>query len=369
MDSALLDQIYEAAAVPETWPRVLAQLGAAVDTEYMALFSLDVDRRVSFVSTERYRPHVMRWAEKAEQYDNPRPRRALASGHAGFISDLELFSRAELDRDAIYRDFLYPNGLRYTAGTVIPVPTSDLLVFDVSHTSEAGAFTRTQMETLDAYRPHLARAALLAHRLGLRAASGATEALQLVGLPAAALTATGRVVIANGLFETLAPRVAAGAFDHVQLVSKPANEALKHALGSGSVERGFAARSIPIPAEEGEPALIAHLLPIRRGAQDIFARAQFLLVLTAVVAPEAPLTEMLHGLFDLTPAEARVARALAGGMSIEEISLRSATSRETVRTQLKGVMAKTATTRQAELVRLLAGASPLAEAGSRRAAE
>ena len=105
-------------------------------------------------------------------------------------------------------------------------------------------------------------------------------------------------------------------------------------------------------------------MPIRRAAHDIFSSAQVLLVLTAVVAPDAPLTEMLHGLFDLTPAEARVARGLAAGMSVEEISLKGAISRETVRTQLKGVMAKTATTRQADLVRLLAGASPLMQTGT-----
>ena len=364
MDSTLLDQIYEAAAVPETWPSALERLGQIVQTDHMALWALDVDRRITFIATEAYRPVVQRYAEAAERYDNPRPRRALATGHAGFLSDLEVCSRAELDRDAIYRELIYPSGLRFTSGSVIPVPTSDILVFDVARGGEHGAFTRAEMEALDEYRPHLARAALLAHRLGLKAANGATEALQLVGLPGAAMTATGRVVVANGLFDALAPRVATGALDHVQLQSRPANEALKQALGIASADPGFAARSIPIPAEDGAPALIAHLLPIRRAAQDIFARAQFLLVLTAVVAPEAPLTEMLHGLFDLTPAEARVARALAGGMSIEEISVRSATSRETVRTQLKGVMAKTATTRQAELVRLLAGASPLTETGS-----
>jgi len=166
------------------------------------------------------------------------------------------------------------------------------------------------------------------------------------------------------MFEQLAPRVAAGAFDHVQLLSKPANEALRQAIAAAAADPAFGSRSIPIPAGGGEPALIAHLLPIRRTAHDIFATADLLLVLTAVVAPGAPLTEMLHGLFDLTPAEARVARALAAGLSVEEISTQSATSRETVRTQLKGVMAKTATSRQAELVRLLAGASPLTETGS-----
>lgn len=363
MDSALLDRIYEAAAVPETWPQVLERLGAMVRSRHMALMSLDIDRRVTFTATDPYRPVVGLYADNADRYDNPRPRRALANGHAGFLSDLEVQSRAELDRDGIYRDMIFPAGLGFTAGTVIPVPTSDILVFDVARSGEQGPFTREEMGLLDQYRPHLARAALLSHRLGLRASSGATEALQLVGLPGAALTASGRVLVANPLFEQLAPRVAAGALDHVQLASKPAHEALKQALGAAVGDHG-ATRSIPIPAEEGEPALIAHLVPIRRAAHDIFAKAEFLLVLTAVVAPDAPLTEMLHGLFDLTPAEARVARGLAAGLSVDEISLRGAISRETVRTQLKGVMAKTATTRQADLVRLLAGASPLAPAGS-----
>lgn len=358
MDSALLDLIYEAAAVPEAWGRALAQLGALVDTPNMALLGFDIDRRVSYAATEPYLPLVDSFAAQAARYENPRPRRALASGHAGFLHDLELFSPAELERDGVYRDFLYPNGLRHSAGTVVPVPTSDLLVFDVARPVP---FRREEMDRLDAYRPHLARAALLAHRLGLRAAAGATEALQLVGLPAAALTATGRVLIANGLFEQLAPRVGAGAFDHVTIASRPAHEALQRALVAAAADTHVAARSIPVPAGAGQPALIAHVLPIRRAAHDIFASGEFLLVLTAVVAPEAPLTEMLHGLFDLTPAEARVARALAAGLSIDEISLRGAISRETVRTQLKGVMAKTATTRQADLVRLLAGASPLTE--------
>ncbi len=362
MDNALLDRIYEAAAVPETWPGVLAELAGMVHSRHMGLLSLDVDRRVNVITTEPYRQIGEDYARNTERYDNPRPRRALATGHAGFITDLEVSTQAELDRDVIYRELMYPAGLRHTAGAVIAVPTSDILVFDIARGEQPGPFAREEMERLDVYRPHLARAALLAHRLGLRAATGATEALQLVGLPGAALTGSGRVLIANPLFEQLEPRVVIGAADHVQVAARSANEALMRALAAAGASGS--ARSIPIPAEDGHPALIAHLVPIRRAAHDIFVQAAFLLVLTAVVAPDAPLTEMLHGLFDLTPAEARVARGLAAGLSIEEISLRAAISRETVRTQLKGVMAKTATTRQADLVRLLAGASPLSEAGS-----
>ena len=40
------------------------------------------------------------------------------------------------------------------------------------------------LEAIDQYRPHVARASLMASRLGLRAASGMTDAMQLLGLPA-----------------------------------------------------------------------------------------------------------------------------------------------------------------------------------------
>jgi len=58
--------------------------------------------------------------------------------------------------------------------------------------------------------------------------------------------------------------------------------------------------------------------------------------------------------FDLTPAEARVAVALARGASVADIAARHAVSTHTVRSQVKSVLFKTGTGRQAELVSLLA---------------
>ena len=60
---------------------------------------------------------------------------------------------------------------------------------------------------------------------------------------------------------------------------------------------------------------------------------------------------------DLTAAEARVARAIAQCRTVEQIAAEAGTSPQTVRSQLKGVMAKTGVSRQAELVGLLAGAA------------
>jgi len=81
------------------------------------------------------------------------------------------------------------------------------------------------------------------------------------------------------------------------------------------------------------------------------------------VAPAAPLTELLTGLFDLTGAEVHVASGIATGGSVEEIAAARAVSRETVRTQLKSILAKTGTSRQVELALLLTGARPLKKDG------
>lgn len=61
----------------------------------------------------------------------------------------------------------------------------------------------------------------------------------------------------------------------------------------------------------------------------------------------------LERLFDLSPAEARLARLLADGLSMEEAALQLGVSRNTVRSQLQAVFAKTGTNRQGDLVRLL----------------
>jgi DNA-binding CsgD family transcriptional regulator len=73
-------------------------------------------------------------------------------------------------------------------------------------------------------------------------------------------------------------------------------------------------------------------------------------------APKAPSEDVLNGLFDLSPAEIKVAQGIVSGKTIDSVALDLKLSRETVRGQLKSVFAKTGTGRQAELVGLLAGA-------------
>jgi DNA-binding CsgD family transcriptional regulator len=74
--------------------------------------------------------------------------------------------------------------------------------------------------------------------------------------------------------------------------------------------------------------------------------------------PQAPPVELVQSLFDLTPAEARVARSLASGKTVADIATDGGVSRNTIRTQLDRVMEKTGCNRQADVVALLTAISP-----------
>jgi DNA-binding CsgD family transcriptional regulator len=359
VDGDIIERVYEAAVVPEFWPEALARLCEIVGAWGAGLLAFDPWQNMRFTATGNYLEGFTAFAAASPSYDNRRPKRALATGHVGFLHDLEIFTQAELDADPIYRDFLYRYGIKWTSGTVIPVPTSDLMVFDVSRREVDGQFSREMMLRLDQYRPHLAKAALLAHRLGLRVARAATEALETIGLPAAVLATGGRVLSANALLEGLTPRVNFLAFDRITLAAPGAAHLLAEAIRGLDRTTNSTVRSIALPATHGAPAQVLHVIPIRRAAGDIFTHATGLLVVTEVAAPTAPLREMLTGLFDLTAAEVHVARAVATGASVEEIASSRGVSRETVRTQLKSVLAKTGTRRQTELALLLSGARPV----------
>jgi DNA-binding CsgD family transcriptional regulator len=114
-------------------------------------------------------------------------------------------------------------------------------------------------------------------------------------------------------------------------------------------------RSIPVAAREDRSPCILHLIPVRRAAQDIFSRSVAILVVTPVGRAAVPSAAVVKALFDLTPAEARVACGIGEAKSIESLAAQLGVSRETVRVQLKAVLAKTGLNRQAELARLLSG--------------
>jgi DNA-binding CsgD family transcriptional regulator len=182
-------------------------------------------------------------------------------------------------------------------------------------------------------------------------------ALDTIGLPAAALGRSGRPIAVNPRFERLLPDVPRARRKHLQLAHTATDTLFDHSLpGLAPEQDPDGIRSIPIPAVDGQPPMIMHVMCVRGAARDRLPGVLAILVVTPVIPKDVPPAAVLQGLFHMTPAEARVARAVAQCRTIGEIANSLGLSQETVRSQLKAALAKTGVTRKLDLAVMLAGA-------------
>jgi DNA-binding CsgD family transcriptional regulator len=251
---------------------------------------------------------------------------------------------------------LTPRGLGWRIATAIPMPSGEMIAFEFHRAADSGPADPKTVKQLDALRPHLSRASLLSGRLALEQARSAAMALELIGLPAAVLGSAGRPLAVNPLFERLMPQVVRDRRERLHLENAAADGLFAAALSThASFGEGRTTHSIPMPATRTEPAMILHIVPVRGAALDVFSGAKCILVVTPVVPKAVPSAEAIQGLFDLTPAEARVARAVAEGSGLATMAAKFRVSRETVRSQVRSVLAKTGLSKRSDLASMLAG--------------
>lgn len=351
----LIDRIYEAAAVPDLWAETLSGIARFGEGAGALLFTSQ-GNDFRYVASPEVEETVEAFMAGGWAARNDRPARLFAKQHAGFLTDLDVYTRAEIEANPLFTEFLRPRGLGWGTASAIAVPSGEQIVVDVERAFADGPVPAGIVARLDALRPHLARAAAVSARLRLQAVQVAADALDLVGLPAAILGPRGQVLALNRGAEALHPTTLREG-RRIGLADARADRLLAdavQALAAGALQ---AARSIPVPGTPERVPAVVHLLPVRRSARDLFAAAAAILMVTPVTRGVLPGLSVLEGLFDLTAAEARVARAIANCRTVEQIAAESGTSPQTVRSQLKGVMAKTGVGRQAELVGLLAGAA------------
>ncbi|WP_157085562.1 helix-turn-helix transcriptional regulator [Methylobacterium sp. Leaf99] len=106
---------------------------------------------------------------------------------------------------------------------------------------------------------------------------------------------------------------------------------------------------VTISRDCGAP-LVLHTVPL--GGPGTTAASTIVILIDLRYNPR-PTVSVLQKLFDLTPAEARLAIEIASGQMLSEISSKMRLSSATLRTQLSAVFTKTKTRRQAELIAVL----------------
>jgi DNA-binding CsgD family transcriptional regulator len=292
------------------------------------------------------------WITRSERYN-----RQLRAEQTGFIPDRMLYSSLEeMRNDPAYRDILYPRGMGWASGTAIVLPTGDDMLIALEREYDEGSASSAELATLNELHPHLARASFVAARMHLERAQAASQVLALLGIPALVFAENGQVLAANHLIEALTGFISWRAKDQIALRDARADALLRDAIATADQDDTPNVRSLPV--RNAGSAMIAHIVPIRGSARDIFSRCAAMLMLTPVTRPEAPSVDLIRSLFDLTPAEARVARGLASGQTVKAMAADSGTSANTVRTHVNAVLTKTGYSRQAEVVALLNGLRP-----------
>lgn len=368
----LVDRIYIAAQDPSHWPAVVTAIADAARCPSASILyrnlraqqgGVDVAVGVSPAATAAYQNYYHR----LDPWGNS-PKTPILVRPGAILDGDELVERAILQKTEYYSDFGQRHGLtRVLVGTIMldgPFASVISLIRD----DRAAPHGAEERRLLGALMPHLTRAMQMHRRLAPVSLlhGAAVDALDRLGTAVILLDECGRTMFVNRAAERILRArdglqveegclVAAGCQERDDLrclILRAARTTAGQALHSGG------AMSVARPSLRRPYHVLVTPLGRRHAAPD----GQGAAVAVFVADPDDRAqseNDVLMRLFRLTPAEARLAAMLGTGVVLADAADALGIGRETARTQLRSVFAKTGTTRQAELVRVIGRACPL----------
>jgi DNA-binding CsgD family transcriptional regulator/PAS domain-containing protein len=352
----LVDRVYASAADGEWGPALRALVPA-----WRAFAGDLLVQRDVFGASEGIAPELaVDYARHFRLVDERLHRALRRPGEVLTHARMGLADR-EFEESEFYRDYARRSGAFYALGLSF-VLDGEPLSLSLHRPRRVGEFDDREVAALESLRPHLVRAIRLSRQLARARQDAADAESALDTLPSAVLLLDrqGRPTFVNraarrvldrrdglrldqGGLRAASPSVTTRLH---QLLLKTASLAAGKALDGGGV--------LHLPRAAGDPivALVVPLPPSSRLAASTGAAVA--LVLRDPATEPGPSSRRLGALYGLTPAEARLAAHLAGGETPDEAADALGIARETARSQLKAVFAKTDTRRQGELLRKLA---------------
>ena len=357
--------IYDAAADASRWPAFLAAFARAIGTPRCALLIHDTGGDgVAAVCWHGWSDaDVQLYFDQYMAGDAWRTPSFLAS-EGVVAADYELYPREKVEATRTFREFYAPRDSIHSIGGVILITPTGQSLITCQRGALAGPFGENEKSLFRLLIPHLKRAALLHGELGSLRRQLTTFTGHLDRYPYAFLLADAerRVLYSNTAAREIV-RVRDGlAIENGRLfATSPQTEvAFAKAMAETGAGLSPALRRLEILRPSGRKSYRVILMPIddsRTVPLGVAVPAVSVLVID-VESFAAPAPDVLRELFSFTPAEARVSAKLVLGQNAEEIAAESKVSVETVRTHIKRVYSKTATSRQSELVSLILRSIP-----------
>lgn len=347
----LLQNIYLAGARPDGWLALLEELSTQIGAKGANLIRQRPEG-LQMHSTPAVKEATARFHDEGWAADNSRVSRLLdRMPYPGFLADCDIHSAQELQTMPMYADFLQPRGFAAGAATIVQGAAHDAVILAFEGFASHPA-SKTACHALDELRPHLARALVLSQEVEVLQARTVLESFEVMGLAVALLASDGGLIDTNTRFREQSEPVLRRAGRMIEARGLRARGALDLAVRRCCAEGQ--GDSIALHDHEGRPGAVLHLVPYAVNPRGISSSVAAFALLAEAKNDALPRSDIIAALFDLTPAEARVARALARGKSLGDIALELRISVETVRTHLKRAFAKAGVTRQSELVAVMA---------------
>jgi DNA-binding CsgD family transcriptional regulator len=338
---------------PAGWVGVMEEVCASVGAFGAALLQTDL-RTPDIPRTPSVHDAFDRYFKEGWHQRDLRARGVplLLQGRKVF-TDEDIATPEEMRREPFYNECVYPAGLKGFAAVGF-FAESSLWALAIQRAATEGPFELSELQALGGLADTLTVAATLSAVVGRSALSAATDALNLVDQPALVLDRHGAVIRTNQVAEDIFDDDFRVRDRRLHVYDKSAASAL-----DALIDRMMVSADLP-PTEpitirrRLKKPVIARFHPIPSAARSPFLGARALLILSSL-APRPPLsTNLLAGTFGLSPAEAKLASIMAGGVDLRTAAEELGVARDTARNQLKAIFAKTGAHRQSELVELLA---------------
>lgn len=349
--------IYEVATAPERLPDILAHLTDWLQGDTCHLVGWAAGSAIPTISVSTGLSEGV-GPDYAAYYAALDPRRQLALDHQSpgeLLVCHEHFDKAYVSRSEFYQDYLLPIGVQYMLGTTLLNDSSALV--QIAFQRHVGHAHFAEREILLAQRliPHMQRALKLMLQFQQRQDQLICDqaGLEASSLGVLGLSARGEILYANAGAERLLQSAHGLRQAKGRLCATDADRNAELELALRRVAATGGAASLNLGGLHGHCCLSLTRLPPAADLGIASRRAEVLCLITESASRRVATAQQLIELFGLSPAEARLARALARGETLDDYALHEGVKRSTLKSHLQHAQLKMGVKSQKEMIRLV----------------
>ncbi len=364
--SEIIGAIYDCALNPERWNETLPRISAVTDSPYGALAIHDTRQaRSGRIFDHGFEESYLKLYFEKYETMNPLATAAQTLQDGDVATDWMLVDQDEFLHSRFYTEFLKQFGLRHAITAVVLRSDRRMAIMIANRREEQPRYGEADIRLVRLLSPHVRRALTISDALDLQTlTSHALETtLDALTVGVFLVDAQARIVHMNRAASDLVRTGRTLRLTNHRIVPTDQNASRELARALATADQPLsmtAAVTIALPDELG-PGHLASILPLDRGDRRAllapFAAVAAIFVRDPVVATPLP-GEAFAKLYSLTPGELRLLLALTPGLTIREAADMLGISETTAKTHLQHIFAKTRTSKQTELFRLLMNSVP-----------